>query len=133
MALELSIVTPEEAAVSVSCDEVIVPGVKGEIGLLPGHVPVITALHPGVLTVVNDGKKSFYAVGTGYAELEGEKVTVLTAACVASAAVDVEAAKKQRDEAEKALAGSAESDDDHSVLLNRLQRAQAKLDAASMK
>ena len=132
MPLELSIVTPDSAALSVTCDEVVVPGTSGEIGLLPGHVPVITALKPGVLTVVKEGKKSFYAVSKGFAELDESKVTVLTNHCVAAKDVDVAEAKAQRDEALKALASLGEADDDHDVAQARLDRAQARLDASSL-
>src|SRR5437763_424026 len=80
MALKLAIVTPE-AELGLDADEVVVPGSNGEVGILPGHIPLITALHPGVLIVIRGGKKSIYATSTGFAEVEGSQVTLLTDSC----------------------------------------------------
>ena len=132
MPLQLTIVTPEREAVSATCDEVAVPGVDGEAGLLPGHVPVITALRPGVLTVIQEGKKSVYAVSTGCAELEDDQVTVLTAACLAAHEVDVEQAKADVAEMEKKIAELGEQDETYDTLRIRLRRAQARIDAAAL-
>lgn len=133
MPLELSIVTPDAEALRVTCDEVTAPGISGEIGLLPGHVPLVTALRPGILTVVREGKRIIYAVSTGFAELEGEKVTVLTDSCELASEVDVERSKREREAAEKALETLGEEDDEFEVNRIRLQRAQARLDAAEMR
>ncbi|MEL6183309.1 MAG: ATP synthase F1 subunit epsilon [Myxococcota bacterium] len=133
MPLELSIVTPEAEAVKVTCDEVTAPGKNGEIGLLPGHVPLITVLRPGLLTVITGGKKTVYAVSTGYAEVQGESVTVLTEDCELGDNVDVDRARNDIREAEKALETLGEADADYGVHRTRLERAQARLDAASTK
>lgn len=133
MPLELSIVTPEAEALKVSCDEVTAPGKNGEVGLLPGHVPLITVLRPGLLTVITGGKKTVYAVSTGYAEVQGETVTVLTGDCELGSEVDVDRARADIVEAEKALSQLGETDSDYGVHRTRLERAQARLDAASLK
>lgn len=132
MPLELSIVTPEAEALKVTCDEVAVPGINGEVGLLPEHVPLITALRPGILTVWVDGKRSVYAVSNGFAELEGRTLTVLTDGCEHGSAIDVEQAKDEAAQAERALAEISEADDDYLVHRTRLLRAQARLTAASL-
>src|SRR5918996_386856 len=100
MALKLAIVTPEKEALAIECDEVIAPGVNGEIGLLPGHVPLITALRPGVLTVIKGGRKLYYAVSSGFAEVDQDQVTVLTASCEPATEIDVERARKALSDAE---------------------------------
>lgn len=132
MPLDLTIVTPDAEALSLQCEEVAAPGINGEIGFLSGHVPVVTALCPGLLTVIAEGKKSYYAVSTGFAELEGEKLTVLTEDCEAAPKVDVERAKQDAEKAEKALADLGEDDADYPVYRRRLERAQARLLAASL-
>lgn len=132
MSLRLSIVTPDKAAVEVTCDEVAAPGVNGEIGLLPEHVSVITALNPGVLTVIEGNKKRYFAVGTGYAELEGKALTVLTNTCTEADKVDVEAAQTDYNEAEKELGTMADSDDAYPATRRRMLRARARLDAAEL-
>ena len=130
MAIKLAIVTPEAEALTIDCDEVVAPGVSGDVGLLPGHVPLITALRPGVLTVIADGKSSYYAVSTGFAEIEHDQVTVLTSSCEASDAIDTDEAKTALAEAEKALADLGESDAKFPELNRARARAQARIDAA---
>src|SRR5262245_10637304 len=103
MKIKLAIVTPEKDVLDIECDQVVAPGVNGEIGLLPGHVALITALRPGVLTVVNGGRKNYYAVSSGFAEVDNDKVTVLTAACEPASAIDVERARKALSDAEGKL------------------------------
>ena len=100
MAISLAVVTPVQEALALQCDEVVVPGVKGEIGLLPGHVPLITALSPGVLTVLKDGKRTFFAVSAGFAEIEADNVRILTATCEEASAIDVARAKQKMADAE---------------------------------
>ena len=130
MAIKLAIVTPEAEALAIECDEVVAPGANGDIGLLPGHVPLITALRPGVLTVLKDGKSSHYAVSTGFAEIEHDMVTILTSSCEASDAIDVNQAKAALREAETALADIGESDAKFPELNRARRRAQARIDTA---
>src|SRR5437016_3669304 len=103
MALKLTIVTPDAEVLAIEADEVVVPGSNGEVGFLPGHTPLITALHPGVLTVAFGGKKAFYATSTGFAEIEGTQVTVLTDACEEAGTIDAGRARKALQEAEEKL------------------------------
>lgn len=131
MALDLAIVTPDQEASSIRCDEVVVPGVNGEMGLLPGHIPLITALRPGVLTVLTQGKKTHYAVSTGYAEIGEDKVTVLTDACEEASTIDVERAKRALESAEAALAKAGDEQSGWTEQQRRLLKAQARLDAAT--
>src|SRR5256885_17224126 len=101
MALKLAIVTPDAEVLAIEADEVVLPGASGEVGLLPGHIPLITALHPGVLTVIRQSKKTYYATSTGFAEIEGSQVTVLTDSCEEASAIDAGRAKKALQEAEE--------------------------------
>ena len=128
MAIKLAIVTPEAEALTIDCDEVVAPGAAGDIGLLPGHVPLITALRPGVLTVVNGGKQTYYAVSTGFAEIEHDAVTILTASCEARDDIDLDAAKTALKDAEKALTDMSETDAKFPELNRARQRAQARID-----
>jgi F-type H+-transporting ATPase subunit epsilon len=56
--LKLAIVTPDAEALNVEADEVAAPGEAGELGILPSHVPLISALRPSVLTVIRGGKRT---------------------------------------------------------------------------
>lgn len=129
MALRCAIVTPTSEELDIECDEVVTPGVKGEIGMLPGHIPLITALHPGVLTVVKDGKKSFYAVGAGFAEIENDIVRVLTNTCEKSDEIDVERAKKKMEDAEKKIGDLSPETKGFADMQRRVRVNRARLNA----
>jgi len=73
------VLTPQKTAVSADVDEVTVPGLAGEFGVLPGHTPFITALRTGTLTWRGKGGSGSLAIGNGYCEVDGkDKVIVLT-------------------------------------------------------
>lgn len=128
--LSLAIVTPEEQVLAIEADEVVAPGANGEVGFLPGHVPLITALHPGVLTVIRGGKRTYYAVSTGFAEIENDKVTVLTDACEESSNIDLAAAHRALHEAEDKLKALAPDEPSYAEQKRRLDQAGARIDAA---
>jgi F-type H+-transporting ATPase subunit epsilon len=133
MPIALAIVTPEKEALALTCDEVIAPGVNGEIGLLPGHVPLITALRPGVLTVIHGGRKSYYAVSSGFAEVDADQVTVLTAACEPADQIDVERARKALSDAEGKLEKLGPEDPGYDAARFQIERARARLDTVDRK
>lgn len=76
--LKLEIVTPEGVTTSEDVDMVTLPGVEGEMGIYPQHVPLVTELVPGEITVRRGGEEYFLAVGPGFVEITGERVAVLT-------------------------------------------------------
>lgn len=76
--LQLQIVTPEGRAFSDDVDQVIVPGAEGELGILPGHIPFVTAIKPGELRAIQGGKTVELAVGDGFVEVTSKHVIVLT-------------------------------------------------------
>jgi F-type H+-transporting ATPase subunit epsilon len=131
MALKIAIVTPDHEALDIECDEVVAPGANGEIGLLAGHVPLITALRPGVLTVIAGGRRSHYAVSSGFAEVDADCVTILTEACEEATKVDADRARRALEQAESALASLAQDDVGFAEQERRSLRARARLDAAA--
>ncbi|HEY3352526.1 MAG TPA: ATP synthase F1 subunit epsilon [Polyangia bacterium] len=103
--LRLSIVTPTGAIAKTEVTEIVAPGVLGEFGVLPGHLPFLSAMGAGVLTFVEDGHTRVLAVGPGYVEVgAGDEVVVLTETALAPDAIDVEAAGRDEREATQALA-----------------------------
>ena len=129
--LELHVVTPTAAALDVECDEVIVPGVYGELGFMPGHVPLITALRPGVLVAIREGRRQIFAVSSGFAEIDQNKVTILTDSCEPASAVDVERARKALHGAEEKLKTLGPDDPGFAEAQRRAALAQARIDAAA--
>jgi len=109
--MQLDVVTPRGRLVSEEVEEVTAPGVLGEFGVLPGHIPFLTALRAGVLRWRGKEGAGRLAVGPGFVEVAaGDRVVVLTDDGVAANRIDAEAAKRERDEAQAKL-DHWESDD----------------------
>lgn len=109
--LSLEIVTPEARAFSGSARMVVVPGVEGELGILPDHMPLMTQILPGELHVTTEaGEDLFLAVGEGFVEVRPDRVSVLTDMAISEGEIDEKAAqeavaKAEKEMKEKALAG----------------------------
>ena len=101
--LKLEIVTPEEKIYSEDVNMVTLPGAEGELGVYPNHVPVLTALKPGELRIVKDGRETAMAVGEGFVEITGDSVSVLTDMALESTGIDESAAEKAIESARAAM------------------------------
>lgn len=101
--LRLEIVTPEEKTYSDDVNSVVIPGIEGELGVLPQHVPLMTQLSPGELRVIKDGKEERLAVGGGFVEITQTTVSVLTDMAVKESDIDVDAAEEAVRRAEAAM------------------------------
>ncbi len=98
MPLTLEIVTPEAKVYSDTIESVVIPTVEGEIGILPGHIPLLTQVAHGELRVAKGGGTQFLAVSGGFAEIEGDTVRVLAENAITEEKIDehaVEAALKR--------------------------------------
>jgi F-type H+-transporting ATPase subunit epsilon len=103
--LNLVIVTPGGSLTKTSVTEMQAPGVRGEFGVLPGHIPFLSAIAAGVVTFVEAGKSRLLAVGPGYVEVgTGENVVVLTDATATPEEIDLAAVTQEEQEATAALA-----------------------------
>ena len=80
-----------------------IPGVDGELGILPNHIPLVTQIKPGELRVTKGGRDIWLAVGDGFAEITQTKVTVLTDMAAEESAIDEAAAEAAVQRAEKAM------------------------------
>mgnify|MGYP000161408062 CR=1 FL=1 len=101
MPLQLDIVTPEKKIFSDSVENVYLPGADGEMGILPQHAGLVTALKPGELRYLHNGKVETLAIGSGFAEITQTKVIVLTDSALGEAEIDeaqVEAAMNRAKE-----------------------------------
>jgi F-type H+-transporting ATPase subunit epsilon len=108
--LHLEIVTPEARTFSGEAQMVVVPGVEGELGILPDHMPLMTQINPGELRVITGEGEQFLAVGSGFLEVLPDRVSVMTDMAVPEAEIDEKAAEEavaraQKEISEKALAG----------------------------
>jgi F-type H+-transporting ATPase subunit epsilon len=99
--LTLTVVTPERAVVGgVACDEVTLPGLEGEFGILPAHTPLIALLGIGVVTYRDGAKKTSVALRGGFAEVANDAVRVLADEAVAKDAIDAAKAGQEKSAAE---------------------------------
>src|SRR5690606_8794581 len=110
MSLTLEIVTPEARVYSDTIDTVVIPTVDGEIGILPGHIPLLTQVADGELRVTKSGKESFLAVGNGFAQVEGDKVSVLAEHAITEDKIDEKAVEEALKRAEEQLKEAAHLD-----------------------
>lgn len=98
MPLTLEIVTPEAKVYSDIIDTVVIPTVEGEIGILPGHIPLLTQVDSGELRVTKGTTTEWLAVSGGFAQIEGDRVRVLAENAINEEKIDeniVEAALKR--------------------------------------
>ena len=121
--LFLEIVTPEKLAFSGAVDDVTVPGSEGEFGVLRGHASLLSAVDIGELSYLRDGKRVFYAVNTGYAEVTGAKVTVLVETAERADLIDKARAQRAKENAEAKLAKAAKEDEEYNRARIALTRA----------
>ena len=115
MALQLDIVTPEKKIFSDTVDNVYLPGADGEMGILPQHAGLVTALKPGELRYLHDGKVERLAIGSGFAEVSQSKVVVLTDMALGEAEIDELNAEEAIKRAQEKLQGVEHSMDAEEV------------------
>lgn len=102
--LKLEIVTPEAKVYSEDVDMVTLPGVEGEMGIYPMHVPLMTQLAAGEVTARKGGQDYFLAVGDGFVEVTGERVSILTDMAIKAENIDEAKAEEALKRAEARLA-----------------------------
>ena len=107
MPIQLEIVTPEEKVYDETVDYVTLPTVQGEIGILPGHIPLLAGLQPGEIKLTAGGNTENLAIDKGFGQILGDKVSVLTEGAINVEQIDLSAITDARSRAEKALAEAA--------------------------
>jgi len=131
--LGVNLVTPRGVVAHTDADSVQAPGELGEFELLPGHVPMLTALKPGVLTI-GTKQRARYAVSSGYLRVDpAGAVEILVEQALPVADIDSEAAKRDLAAAEADLAkwGDKAIDGEFVNVQQRAGWARARLDAVA--
>lgn len=131
--LTVEIVTPEKRILSVQADEAIVPGGKGLFGVRPGHTPFLTLMEPGPLTLIDGGRREYYFVAGGFAEVANDKVLVLADVAEPVSGIDVEAARKRMQEAQDRMKGMSADDVRFDLEQATVRREAARMNAATMR
>lgn len=108
--LTLEIVTPEARVYSDTVETVVIPTINGEIGILPGHIPLLTQVADGELRVTKNGRTESLVIGEGFAEINADKVSVLAEHAIEAARIDEHAVENAMERAQKALRGAKDLD-----------------------
>ena len=127
----LEIVTPDRQFVSEGVEEITAPGTEGEFGVLLGHTPFLTELGVGELTYRVNNENYYLAVRRGFAEVTGDKVTILAEEADFPAEIDVTQAQQMRDEAEKELKEYLHESAEYANSVAKLERALNRIQVAS--
>jgi F-type H+-transporting ATPase subunit epsilon len=109
--LNLEVVTPHRTVLVEDVDSVTLPGIEGELGILPEHIPLLTTLDTGIVTYSSSGKTQAIAVHWGYAQVEGNSVSVLAELAETAAEIDLERAKDAENKAKETLVSGAPATD----------------------
>ncbi|HEY1476682.1 MAG TPA: ATP synthase F1 subunit epsilon [Chthoniobacterales bacterium] len=125
--LLLEIVTPEAKAFSGEVEMVVLPGVEGELGVLPMHVPLMTQLLPGEVRILQDGKQTELVVGTGFVEVSQTHVSILTDMAMSDTEIDEQAAEEAVKRAEARVHEKDLSSEEIAEIESALARSLAQL------
>jgi F-type H+-transporting ATPase subunit epsilon len=126
---QLEVATPERLLVDEQVTEAELPGKNGYLGILPGHAPLLSALGAGVLTYSAGGGSEVLAIDGGFVEVLGDHVRVLAEHAEYARDIQVEAARRQLEEA-TAKQRNVRDTEESEALLRTIQKAQARVDAA---
>jgi F-type H+-transporting ATPase subunit epsilon len=121
--LALTVVTRERKIIEVEVDEVVLPARDGEIGVLPGHTPLLASLKVGTLRYRTGATVSRIVISWGFAEVLPDRVIVLAERGILPAEIDINAAEAERAEAERELAYLSSHDPEFTIAEARLEES----------
>ena len=127
-ALHFEFVSPERVLFSGDVDQVDLPGAEGDMGILAGHAPLVTALRPGIVTIFNGGARERVVVVGGFAEVSPAGLTILADRAVPRADYDTAVWAEEIKDTEEDVADAEEAERDRLVRrLDQLKSLQAAL------
>jgi F-type H+-transporting ATPase subunit epsilon len=129
--LDLEIITPEKVLVKEQVDMVEARGAYGEFGILPGHTQFLTTIEIGEVRYMKGATTNYLATSGGYAEVMDDRVTILLDDAELAEEIDVEKAKREMEEAEKALKILAFDQIEYKLMEMALYKAVMKIEVAS--
>ncbi len=128
--LKLEIITAEQVAYQDEVDAVIVPGIVGQLTILPHHAPLMTMIEPGELVLRKGGQETYIAVTGGYLEVLDNKVVILADAAERAEDIDIARAELAKEKAQESLRSQAPTDLDQARVEAALRRSLARLKVA---
>ncbi len=130
MGIRIDIVTAERLVFSEDADIVIVPGVEGEMGILPHHAPIMTMIKPGEVLVRKGTEEYYLAVSGGFLEVKPDHITILADAAERADEIDIARAEAAKKRAEERLTSRTATEIDSANAEASLRRALARLKVA---
>lgn len=126
--MRCEVVTPERVVYADDVNMVIAPGIEGELGILPHHAPLMTALTYGQLVIRKEGEEDvLMAIGGGFMEVRGDRVTILADTAERAEEIDEERALAARRRAEERLRQRQREDVDFARAEAALRRSLVRL------
>ncbi|MGI9167586.1 MAG: F0F1 ATP synthase subunit epsilon [Pyrinomonadaceae bacterium] len=129
--LQLEVVTPERRVLAEAVDMVTVPGLGGELGILPGHTPLISQLQTGVLSYAKSGRTSQLHVSGGFLEVRDDHVSVLAEIAERPEEIDAARARLDHEQVEKELSAWNGTEEDFEIARDKLERSAVRLQLAT--
>jgi F-type H+-transporting ATPase subunit epsilon len=124
--VQADIISAEESIFSGKVAMIVVSGEEGELGIMPGHMPLLTAIKPGQIKFINDeGKEEYFYISGGFLEVQPDIVTILADTVIRADNIDRERAEEAKKKAEQILA--SKKLDDYTAALIELNKALAQL------
>ena len=121
--IKVSVVTPDGPVYESNVEMVSTKAASGELGILPGHIPMVAPLQIGAVRLKNGGKTEFVAVSGGFLEVRPDQVTILAQSAEQADSIDVERALRAKERAEKRLHDQKRDNIDFKRAELALQRA----------
>uniref|UniRef100_UPI0030022B7E ATP synthase CF1 subunit epsilon n=1 Tax=Anunuuluaehu liula TaxID=3049639 RepID=UPI0030022B7E len=131
MTLNIRVIAPDKTVWDASAEEVILPSSTGQLGILTGHIPLLTALDIGVMRVRIDKEWQPIILLGGFAEIEDNNITILVNGAEEANEIDIDTANKSLEEATIALA-EAETNKDKIEATQNLRKARARIQAINV-
>lgn len=130
MPIRCEIVSQDRQVFSGEVDLVMLPGVEGDMGILPNHSPVLTVLRYGVITIRTKQGEEYFSVAGGVAEVQPNQVIILADAAENVGEIDVQRAEAAKSRAEEMLKQVGEADSDRYLMIQAaLRRSTLRIDA----
>ena len=132
MTISLKVLAPNQNVFEGEAEEVILPSTTGQLGVLPGHISLVTAIDIGVLRVRNNSKWESIALMGGFAEIESDEVTVLVNSAEIGSQINSKDAEEALNQAKAELnkLSDTEKSSEKIKAINEVSKAQARMQAS---
>nr|YP_063635.1 ATP synthase CF1 epsilon subunit [Gracilaria tenuistipitata var. liui]Q6B8S5.1 RecName: Full=ATP synthase epsilon chain, chloroplastic; AltName: Full=ATP synthase F1 sector epsilon subunit; AltName: Full=F-ATPase epsilon subunit [Gracilaria tenuistipitata var. liui]AAT79710.1 ATP synthase CF1 epsilon subunit [Gracilaria tenuistipitata var. liui] len=131
MTLNIRVIAPDRTVWDANAEEVILPSSTGQVGILKGHIPLLTAIDIGVMRVRIEKEWQPIILLGGFAEVKDDKITILVNGAEEVSKIEIKAAKENLEKATKIL-NEARNDKDKIEATQNLRRARARIQAANV-